>query len=331
MSVPIIDLKPVTDPLTGQELWTVPEPTSEGRELATVPKVTATTDGSLSNGITSVAIPRDVFSGQAPVGQQEPDWNRFGQAAESGQKVVLDANGNIRVAESGEPSGAAVSLPRVVFAGDLPEIGTWREQTVPGSAPLPAAPPVVLTPQGVATNGQAGTAGTVALPTDTFAAGLGPSSTSRLAQEKALVSGLKQANVRWIKQLSHTSSVPGMPSGAPTGWLYRPRPNKYGDQLVGVVAYHPLTQLYHCHYWRFEADVDGTGRKSIDLPRYLGRHPDLTHHKAHLYTDSHGGAVLCLSTRVNGGMPSLDAALVQALKWADGTGEVVRGRLFPYN
>lgn len=95
------------------------------------------------------------------------------------------------------------------------------------------------------------------------------------------------------------------------------------------LAFHPTTMLYHSHYWRFEADLDGRGPKAIDLPRYLGRYPHLTHHKAHLYTGADGTAVLCLSHRVSGGMPTLETALVQTLKWADGTGEVVRGRPFP--
>lgn len=109
-----------------------------------------------------------------------------------------------------------------------------------------------------------------------------------------------------------------------------PRPNRYGDQLVCVIAFSPQTGLYHAHYWQYEADVDGTGRKQIDLPRFLGRYPHLTHHPAHVYTLSDGGAVLCLSERTTGGMPSLETALAQTLKWSDGTGEVVRGLPFPY-
>ena len=66
------------------------------------------------------------------------------------------------------------------------------------------------------------------------------------------------------------------------------------------------------------------------LPATPVSHPNLTAHGTHMYPNGRGGAVLCLSTNARGGLPSLTAVVFQAAKWADGMGEVVRGRRFPY-
>lgn len=155
-------------------------------------------------------------------------------------------------------------------------------------------------------------------------------SQARTARENAAVIALRDSQVKWIARLQSTSTIAGYPPNGPDGWLFVPRPTAYGDQLVCVVAYDDVTGLYHSHFWSFEARLDGHGRRVIDLPRFLGQHPNLTGHRVHLYSRPDGNAVLCLSQRVNGGMPDLTSALVQTLKWQDGTSLVVRGRQFPY-
>ena len=328
MNEPIIDLKPAKDPTTGAEVWTAPWESTAPAEM-----VVADSSGNLSVQGEPVALPHDRFAGD-PKEPQAPhlvDWAAADQVNRSGQTVSLSPTGELVVSDSQGTATDSVRLPGEGFAAEPPEIGSWRDTTVPGAPPLPSVPPVSLTADGgLQVAGQPDGAGMVTLTSDRFASGLGPSSTQRRREENQSVASLRDSQVRWVKQLTHTSRVQGMPSGSPTGWLYRPRPNRYGDQLVCVLAFHPTTMLYHSHYWRFEADFDGRGPKAIDLPRYLGRYPHLTHHKAHLYTGDDGTAVLCLSHRVSGGMPTLETALVQTLKWADGTGEVVRGRPFPY-
>lgn len=219
------------------------------------------------------------------------------------------------------------------FSGhNLPSIG--------GAADWESAEPAVaggkqvsLTPDGQLivsdSTGEVPSASSVVLTRDKFVSSLGNSTTGRLGQEAAIAANLIRNRLTWIKGLSHTTETPGIPAGTPIGWLYRPRPNRYRDELVCIIAYHPSTSLYHAHFWRYEADVDGRGIKAIDLPAYLGRSMHLTQHRAHIYTSANS-AVLCLSERAMGGMPTFDNALVQTMKWSDGTGEVVRGRPFPY-
>lgn len=328
MTEPTMEPKPSVDPHTGTQIWTVTD--------APVRPVTVHRDGriQLRRPADAVDLPEERFAGSAPPPEPElTDWQAAATLrtdAPQGQIVALSPSGELVVTH---PSGAveAVQLPGDRFAADLPEIGSWRDTAVPGADELPAAPPVTAAADGTLRLANGSTTVAVQLPEDRFAGDLGPSSMQQRHAEAQTVRSLRESQVRWVKQLAHTSMVDGMPTAAPTGWLYRPRANRYGDQLVCVLAYHPRTDLYHAHYWRFEADVDGHGVKAIDLPRYLGRHPDLTHHKAHLYTsEGRDTAVLCLSTRVYGGMPTLETALVQTLKWADGTGDVVRGRPFPF-
>lgn len=229
-----------------------------------------------------------------------------------------------------------VTLPNDRFSGitgrPLPSIGGASDWGA-AAGEMERGGEVVLTPDGrmvvVGGGSQQVPATSVTLTRDRFASSLGPSSTARLPHETATVQRLLASRVTWIKGLSHTTQTPGIPRGTPVGWLYRPRPNRYGDQVVCVMAYHPTTNLYHAHFWRYEANLDGSGRRAIDLPAFLGRAPHLTHHRAHIYTSA-GSAVLCLSERAMGGLPKFDSALLQTMKWSDGTGEVVRGRPFPY-
>lgn len=330
MANPVIDLVPTKDPVTGQEVWVEPEePPSPGQV------VLADRSGAMKLNEQSVVLPSERFSGLPEI--QDPsspvDWNAADQVRGGGKTVVISPAGDLVVSSDHGAPTDSVQLPNDRFASaSPPEIGSWRDTSVPGAPPLPSAPPVAVTPGGqlqIASASQEHP-GSVTLPSERFASGLGPSSAQRQESENRTVAALRDAHAKWIKQLTHTSRIPGMPAGAPIGWLYRPRPNRFGDQLVCVLAYHPGTLLYHAHYWRFEANLDGDGPKAIDLPRYLGRYPHLTHHKAHIYTGGDGTAVLCLSDRVSGGMPTLDTALVQTLKWADGTGDVVRGRPFPF-
>lgn len=251
-----------------------------------------------------------------------------------GLRVTNSPTGDLVVTDTAGAPRAAVQLTRDRFAGKDPaSIGDQDDDDwIAAAGQQASGRKVVLSPTGdlVITD----TAGTpqaaVELTRDRFAAGLGASTMERQPQEEHVVVELRQAGVAWISYLKHSTRIPGMPAGAPVGWLYRPRPNRYGDQLACLVAFHRGTGLYHAHYWQYEADLDGSGRKAIDLPRYLGRAPHLTHHRAHLYTGTDGSAVLCLSERVQGGMPTFDTALMQTMKWADGTGDVVRGRPFPY-
>ena len=166
----------------------------------------------------------------------------------------------------------------------------------------------------------------VELPRDRFAA-----PAARLEAESAEVVALASAGAgSVVKLLQHTSQIPNWPAVSPTGWVYTSRPTSHGDELTGLIVYDPSTGLYHMHFWRF--DVRGAdGRPaSVDLPAYLNAHPNLTAHGTHMYSNGRGGAVLCLSTNTNGGLSTLGATVFQAAKWADGMGEVVRGRRFPY-
>ena len=247
--------------------------------------------------------------------------------AEADKGVSATRDGTLRHGDH------VVTLPDERFAGDTPaSIGAEEDGWIVAAGQQAMGRTVSLTPSGelVVTDNQGAPQAAVQLTSDRFASGLGASTLDRYTAENRVVADMGAARTTWVSYLKHTTRVQGMPAGAPTGWLFRPRPNRYGDQLVCVVARHTSTGLYHSHFWRYEADLDGRGRVAVDLPRFLGRAPHLTHHRAHLYSGPDGSAVLCLSERAGGGMPAFDTALLQTLRWADGTGEVVRGRAFPY-
>lgn len=117
----------------------------------------------------------------------------------------------------------------------------------------------------------------------------------------------------------------------PGGWYLRTKPTPtFGDELHTVIVRRSATGLYHAHLWRFMQNDRGQ-LKNIDLNRWVGAHSSLSAHHTHLYPGQHGeAAVLCLSQRTTGGMPQLTGAVLQAAKWADGMGHVVRGGTFPY-
>ncbi|MEQ7845769.1 hypothetical protein [Nocardioides kribbensis] len=213
-----------------------------------------------------------------------------------------------------------VNLPSDRFAGEPVDWAAAEAQQESGI--------VVSMVDGKLTTGQgSGPAQQIELPGDRFAA---PS--DRFQAENAQVMDLARAGAgsSIVKRLQHTSQIPNWPAVSPTGWVYTTQKTSHGDELTGLIVFNSSTGMYHLHFWRF--DVRGTdGRMgSVDLPGYLHAHPNLTAHGTHMYPDGRGGAVLCLSTNTHGGLPSLKAVVLQAHKWADGMGEVVRGRRFPY-
>lgn len=117
----------------------------------------------------------------------------------------------------------------------------------------------------------------------------------------------------------------------PGGWYLRTKPTPtFGDVLHTVIVRRSATGLYHAHLWRFMQNDRGQ-LKIVDLNRWVGTHASLSAHHTHLYPGQRGdSAVLCLSQRTTGGMPHLTGTVLQAAKWADGMGHVVRGGSFPY-
>jgi hypothetical protein len=219
-----------------------------------------------------------------------------------------------------ERQSQPVSLPTDRFAGEGPVDWAAAEAQQSGGLVVSMVDGKLVTGQGN------GPAQQVELPPDRFAAPNG-----RFRAENAEVMALSGAGAGSIvKLLQHTSQIPNWPAVSPTGWVYTSRPTSHGDELTGLIVFNPSTEMYHFHFWRF--DVRGAdGRMgSVDLPDYLHAHPNLTAHGTHMYPDGRGGVVLCLSTNTHGGLSSLTAVVFQAAKWADGMGEVVRGRHFPY-
>lgn len=213
-----------------------------------------------------------------------------------------------------------VQLPTDRFAGDAPVNWAAAEAQQTGGQVVSMVDGKLVTDQ------SAGPAQQVELPRDRFAA-----PDARFRAENTEVMALAGAGAGSIVSLlQHTSQIPRWPATSPSGWVYTCRPTSHGDELTGLIVFNPSTGMYHFHFWRF--DVRGSDGRlgAVDLPAYLHAHPNLTAHGTHLYPDGRGGAVLCLSTNTRGGLSSLTATVFQAAKWADGMGEVVRGRPFPY-
>lgn len=167
----------------------------------------------------------------------------------------------------------------------------------------------------------------ISLPEDRFAA----LADTRFRDENRAVLALSEAGAASVVSLlKHSSQFSSWPATAGTGWVYTSKATSHGDQLTVLVAFNSSTGLYHAHFWRFDVRQADGRLGAVDLPAYLDKHPSLTAHGTHMYPDGRGGAVLCLSTATRGGVASLSAAVLQAAKWADGMGEVVRGRRFPY-
>jgi hypothetical protein len=165
---------------------------------------------------------------------------------------------------------------------------------------------------------------TVTLTDDRFAA---------TASENGQIASLVRSGAasKLIGALQPTSELRGYFATDPSGWYLRTKPTPtYGDVLHTVIVHKHATGLYHAHLWRF-LQLDGGQLKHVDLNRWVGSHTSLSAHNVHLYGGTAGeSAVLCLSQRTNGGMPNLTGAVLQAAKWADGMGCVVRGGRFPY-
>jgi hypothetical protein len=134
-----------------------------------------------------------------------------------------------------------------------------------------------------------------------------------------------------ISDLRPTSEIRQHLATDPGGWYLRTKSTpSFGDVLHTVIVRRSATGLYHAHLWRFLQNDRGE-LKNVDLNRWVGAHASLSAHRTHLYPGHQGGsAVLCLSQRTAGGMPELTGAVLQAAKWADGMGHVVRGGVFPY-
>lgn len=211
-----------------------------------------------------------------------------------------------------------VHLPDETFAGEDPNVD-WRAAEAQQDAGQ-----VVSIVNGQLVTGQGSAGSGVTLPKDIFASPL-------LATETAEVRRIAGAGVAGltIDLLRHTSSIPGYSEKAPVGWILTTKGNRFGDKLTVVISQHPSTNLYHAHFWRYEIRQDDGSRGLVNLPEYLGRHPQLTAHTAHIYP-ADGGGILCLSQRTTGGLPTLSDAILQCAKWADGMGDVVRGRPFKY-
>lgn len=237
-------------------------------------------------------------------------------APRTASALTMTHDGLVDAVRPGQP----VSLPTDRFAGEGPV--DWAAAEAEQGNGL-----VVSMVDGKLVTGPGnGPAQQVELPPDRFAA-----PDSRFRAENDEVRTLASAGGgSVIKLLQHTSQIANWPDVSPTGWVYTSRPTSHGDELTGLVVFNPSTGMYHFHFWRF--DVRGTdGRSgSVDLPAFLHKHPNLTAHGTHMYPDGRGGAVLCLSRNTHGGLSSLTAVVLQAAKWADGMGEVVRGRRFPY-
>lgn len=237
-------------------------------------------------------------------------------APRAGSALTMTEQGLVDEERSSRP----VSLPTDRFAGEGPVDWTSAEAQQSGGLVVAMVDGKLVTGHGT------GAAQQVELPQDRFAA-----PDSRFGAENAEVMALAGAGASSIvKLLQHTSQIPSWPAVSPTGWVFTSRPTSHGDELTGLIVFDPSTGMYHFHFWRFDVCGSDGRMGSVDLPAYLHAHPNLTAHGTHMYPDGRGGAVLCLSTNTHGGLSTLSAVVFQAAKWADGMGEVVRGRRFPY-
>lgn len=227
----------------------------------------------------------------------------------------------VRMTEAGLVSEQAapepVALPRDRFAGDEPYDWQAAEQRQDSGY-------VVSMEDGqLVVNGATGQS--VELPKDRFAA-------PTVAEESVAVRSLSAAGAgrSVVSLLKHTSQVQGWPATMPTGWIMTTRPTRHGDQLTVVIAHDASTGYYHAHLWRFDLRRADGSVGAVDVPAHLNKRRDLTAHHVHIYPAAQGGGILCLSTRTRGGMPTLTDAVLQCAKWADGVGDVLRGKPFPY-
>lgn len=247
----------------------------------------------------------------------------FGPPESTNAPVPLSAS-SLTMTDKGlvdeQRPGQPVILPTDRFAGDGPVDWAAAEAEQAGGLVVSMVDGKLVTGRGP------GGAQQVELPPDRFA-----SPDARFRAENDEVRTLAGAGGNSvIKLLQHTSQIANWPDVSPTGWVYTSRPTSHGDELTGLVVFNPSTGMYHFHFWRFDVRGNDGRSGSVDLPAYLHKHPNLTAHGTHMYPDGRGGAVLCLSRNTHGGLSSLTAVVLQAAKWADGMGEVVRGRRFPY-
>ncbi|WP_286928877.1 MULTISPECIES: hypothetical protein [Aeromicrobium] len=237
-------------------------------------------------------------------------------APRTGSALTMTDHGLVEDERPSQP----VALPTDRFAGQGPVDWSAAEAQQAGGQVVSMIDGKLVTGQGD------GPAQQVELPRDRFAA-----PDERFRAENAEVTAMAAAGAgSLLKLLQHTSQIRNWPADSPAGWVFTSRPTSHGDELTGLIEFNPSSGLYHFHFWRFDVrNADGR-MGSVDLPAYLHAHPNLTAHGTHMYPNGRGGAVLCLSTNARGGLPSLTAVVFQAAKWADGMGEVVRGRRFPY-
>jgi hypothetical protein len=237
----------------------------------------------------------------------------------SRSSLVMTERGIVNEIRPAQP----VALPDDRFAGDIEPSIDWREAERKQSGGL-----VVAMVDGKLVTGDDRSGGQpVELPDARFASPVD----ERFRTENQEVLALANAGAKSIvRLLKHSSRYDRWPASSPSGWVYTTKPTSHGDQLTTLIAFNASTGLYHVHFWRFDVHRGNGVLGAVDLPAYLQAHPNLTAHGTHMYPDGRGGAVLCLSTNVRGGLPTLSAAVFQAAKWADGMGDVVRGRRFPY-
>lgn len=248
------------------------------------------------------------------------DWQQAENAQKAGQTPLI-INGQLVVpGDASYDPGQAVTLTDDRFAGDpVFDWGVAERAQDAGQALQIIDGRLVPAGQTGPQPGQA-----VTLTDDRFAA---------TAQEGAEVLRLVQSGTasHLIADLQPTSELRSYFQHDPGGWYLRTKPTpSHRDVLHTVIVRRSATGLYHAHLWRF-MQCDRGELKNVDLNRWVGTHERLSAHKVHLYPGRSGeAAILCLSQRTTGGMPDLTGTVLQAAKWADGMGYVVRGGTFPY-
>ncbi len=247
----------------------------------------------------------------------QPTWSQEPTVLEPRLDPVT---GDLVYAADDTAPAPALTLPKETFAGDPQGPVDWRtvEEKQDHGGMVTLVNGELVTEYGGPTTG-------VPLPKDTFAA---PSLDGEVREVRALAA--QRVGAQLVEELRHTSQIPGYSKASPQGWSLVTRPTRLGDRLRVVIARNSSTNLYHSHLWRYELRQSDGSYGVVDVPAYLGRHRNLTNHTTHLYSSGNSDGVLCLSTRTQGGMVSLTDAILQCHKWADGIGEVLRGRPFPY-
>ncbi|ABM16750.1 anti-sigma factor [Mycolicibacterium vanbaalenii] len=296
----IVTLHPVTDPHTGKVVYTAPEPTSSGESVS--PGTHASTGGFMEQQDSPTTARRAHTRFDAPDEMQ-----------------IIDGD-LVRAGDAPNEPAPSVTLTKDRFAGDA-QFDWGRAEAAQDAGQTLQIVNGQLVPVGdKPTNpGQS-----VTLTGDRFAATPGES-----AEVASLVRSGTAAQL--IDDLRPTSQLRAYLPNDPGGWYLRTKPTpSHRDVLHTVIVRRSATGLYHALLWQFMQNDCGE-LKNTNLNRWVGTHETLSAHHTHLYPGPDGqAATLCLSQRATGGMPDLTGTVLQAAKWADGMGYVVRGGTFPY-